>query len=843
MATRLICLRTLAAVALALTACGGDGTDANGADTDTEIVDAGDPGELLKSSILAYGGVLVSPDSGELFASGLFKGSVVFGEGDAAVTLAQPEEEGTEDYTAFLAGYDASGGLLWAQCLEQGCGTSVFIRDVGISPDGSGFTALSSYSGEVTVGSGGEAITIGEDGQSGWLLARYSEGGTLEGAHGVVAMDALGFWQPTIRLASQLDGAAIVYSEPFSGTLTIGQGDSAQVVELANSAFVALFSADGALAWLSQIAGATVIAPSRSSDAALIVLAFEAPISLSDGVTTVDLDPGPTGQAIAAARYDETGALVWARIVGVGPIVARDYAVFDDGGFAVSGEYDDGSTFGEGGAATALPVPSSWTSGFFARYDAAGELVAAEQLTDFGELVPTALTPAPGGRAIVTAIEDGNNANADWVDSLPFAPDGYVDPFPRATAFMASFDIGGDVEWVDPIVGFVLLAGEPWFAETWVRGTLASDAAPSGATLIAGAFSEVAGVASGENVALELGASHLETGLVARLGPDGEVAWTDRWLGRAGRVHMDGVFALADEGVIAVGGARRGDVLVGHGAEGADLVNPGGDVELAAGYGADGERQWVRRLWYASASPSAEAFDHLFDCPEMVDEPDDVVEYRNPLDVADFYGAVRAGAVRWVEPECLSLCEPEGEDTLCVSASCETADGAQVEPAYSGRYSGAHEDGYWEIRGAESMSVAPPASSPWQSVSMETASSSEEYNLDKGFFPGYRTTVEFEVAWQGEIAAGTPSDDVATGTIGESTAESESISASWIGSGCGFDSQFEYGHLDLSDSDLFQVDMAGHTVEVTTEDNAWLDGVCVGQVNPNTWEIVGECTE
>ena len=55
---------------------------------------------------------------------------------------------------------------------------------------------------------------------------------------------------------------------------------------------------------------------------------------------------------------------------------------------------------------------------------------------------------------------------------------------------------------------------------------------------------------------------------------------------------------------------------------------------------------------------------------------------------------------------------------------------------------------------------------------------------------------------------------------------------------------FAYGHLDWSDETiLFQVDMAGHTVEVTTADNAWLDGVCVGQVNPNTWEIIGECTE
>jgi hypothetical protein len=313
--------------------------------------------------------------AGNVFVAGQFGGTADFDPGPgtfeltstgASVPLFNPD--------GFLAKYDASGSFLWAIQLGGTMNDEAF----DLAVDGAGnATVVGRFAGTADFDGGPGSFDLTSAGSVDAFLARYDSAGNLIGA---IRFGGSDFDQAN-GVTLDASGAATV-TGGFGGTADFDPG-AATVNRTAvgqTDAFVARYDSSGSLVWAIGVGDAT-------NDFGADVAATDAGVVTVTGVFEgmPDFDPGPglevltsAGQSdVFVARYDASGALIWARAVG-STNVDRAVAVVLDGlaSSTVTGFFGDTVDF-DPGADSFLLTPGGSEDAFVARYDSFGLFVFA----------------------------------------------------------------------------------------------------------------------------------------------------------------------------------------------------------------------------------------------------------------------------------------------------------------------------------------------------------------------------------------------------------------------------------------------------------------------------------
>ncbi|MCK5804369.1 MAG: SUMF1/EgtB/PvdO family nonheme iron enzyme, partial [Lentisphaeria bacterium] len=335
----------------------------------TWAVQAGGAGEDAGRDVHTF------PD-GSCVVVGGFSGTAEFhSPGMASVQLSAV---GGRD--VFVARYTPDGVLAWVRA-AGGVDADTATGVVGL-PDGR-CVLTGEFTGQgAAFGVGGpNAATLASAGGTDIYLAWYDAEGTfLQAVRAGSSTDDLGS-----GIALGMDGTLLVVGQITGPTEFASAGDRSILDgEPAGDVFLAKYTADGTFVWARQAGG-------PGSDTALGIAALADGGILMTGTfsDTATFGPGDSnetdlttfGQTDAfLARYDATGALVWARGVGgPGVDVGAAVAALPDGTALFTGDFEKDAAFGDGGAAILLSSEGD-RDVFLARCDADGNVLSARRV-------------------------------------------------------------------------------------------------------------------------------------------------------------------------------------------------------------------------------------------------------------------------------------------------------------------------------------------------------------------------------------------------------------------------------------------------------------------------------
>lgn len=302
-------------------------------------------------------------DTGNSVVTGAFQEEVTLGQGDDAVTLEANDTSGM-----FVASYDATGRLRWAQ---RGSGVnSVYGRDAAMDSAGNTFVT-GSFWGSATFGEGEEAVTLeapqeeleapeedeaeGASASPNAFLASYDPHGQLRWALLTATTPEQSYGS---GVASDPTGNSVVTGQ-FSGSATFGEGSQAVTLSGDRQAFVASYDPNGTLRWATQATSSADTVRNATPAAVAVDAAGNSSVTgwFSGTVTLGEDDAATTLTSIHesafVASYDFDGRLRWASSAGGadhgdGLAFGEDVALDDVGNTVVTGNVYGPVTFGEG---------------------------------------------------------------------------------------------------------------------------------------------------------------------------------------------------------------------------------------------------------------------------------------------------------------------------------------------------------------------------------------------------------------------------------------------------------------------------------------------------------------
>jgi hypothetical protein len=273
---------------------------------------------------------VVADDSGNVFVTGYFSGTVDFGGGNLV-------SAGLWDI--FLAKYDASGNHLWSRRF----GSAAYEYAYSVAVDGSGNVFVTGYfSGTVDFG-GGNLVSAG-----GWdiFLAKYDASGNhLWSQHFGSTDDDEGY-------SVAVDGSENVFATGyFSGTVDFGGGDL--VSAGGTDIFLAKYDASGAHLWSQRLGGT-----SYEYNVAVAVDTLDNVFLTGEFWGTADFGGGNLvsagGTDIILAGYDASGAHLWSqRFGGSDDDTGWSVAADNSGNLFVTGKFEGTANFGGGNLVSA----------------------------------------------------------------------------------------------------------------------------------------------------------------------------------------------------------------------------------------------------------------------------------------------------------------------------------------------------------------------------------------------------------------------------------------------------------------------------------------------------------
>ena len=236
--------------------------------------------------------------------------------------------------------------------------------------------------------------------------------------------------------------------------------------------------------------------------------------------------------------------------------------------------------------------------------------------------------------------------------------------------------------------------------------------------------------------------------------------------------------------------------------------------------------------------------DVLFACPTSISIPVDAAPYKDPQFILDFNGYLRGLAAPWIDESCFSCCDLDTDQILCIEADCVTGSGATLYYRYEESFKPA-DDMYSPDRSSwsETIEITPPSGAEtWEKLEIELQRTTDSGGADCG----WGTSHTFNVEWTGSILSDWPVDFAVSSFHRDLGADIyEWIDAAWNHSQCG---------VEMRISDEESIDFGGtHLVEIgpdelevmkpSSESNfqGWINDVCVGEVDEDTWEITGPC--
>ena len=383
--------------------------------------------------------------AGNSYVSGGFSGTATFGPGEANETTLT--SAGSNDI--FVARYDASGALVWA----KRAGSADFDRGAGIATNGAGNSYVTGlFSGTATFGPGEpNETTLTAAGPQDIFVAKYDTTGALIWARRADGADL------DQGLGIGVDSAGNSYvTGVFSGTTTFGPGEVNQTTLAAAASldiFVARYDPGGALVWATRAAGTGLdegrgIATDGAGNS-YVTGRFSGTATFGAGETSETTLTSAGDFDIFVARYDPSGALVWAKRAG-GGAGALGWGVATDaaGNSYVTGAFSGTATFGAGEANETVLSGGSEDI-FVARYDASGALVWAKRAGGGGGARGLGVATDGAGNSYVTGAFEGTatfgpgEANETTLTSAGAGSDD-GDP---SDIFVASYDFSGALVW------------------------------------------------------------------------------------------------------------------------------------------------------------------------------------------------------------------------------------------------------------------------------------------------------------------------------------------------------------------------------------------------------------
>jgi len=350
---------------------------------------AGGVGQDLASGVAGF-------SDGSSVISGSFADVATFGPGEDKQTVLT--SGGTTD--VFVARYGKNGSLAWAN--RAGGIDSAGSSDLAASTGGSSIVT-GYFHGIATFGEGeGTQTQLTSDGLDDIFVARYGADGSLVWAKraGGELPDA------GIHVASFADGSFVLTGR-FEGTATFGPGETgeAKLTSAGNrDIFVARYNEDGTLAWATSAGGLESDGPwaitAFTDGSSVVVGAFNDVATFGDGEANETALTSAGGSDTFVARYDNDGALAWAkRAGGAAATVARDVTTMTDNTCVVTGRFEETATFGPGELGETTLTSAGGNDAFIAQYEVTGELRSATSASG--------TAGGPSGLAIA-ALPDGS---------------------------------------------------------------------------------------------------------------------------------------------------------------------------------------------------------------------------------------------------------------------------------------------------------------------------------------------------------------------------------------------------------------------------------------------------
>ncbi|PSK90402.1 SBBP repeat-containing protein [Taibaiella chishuiensis] len=331
-------------------------------------------------------------NAGNAYITGIFAATVDFDPGAGTANLVS---NGASDI--FIAKYDGAGNYVWARNI----GGSDWDYGQSITLDNTGNVYVTgSFVDTAYFGATATANSVVSAGSTDVVLAKYDNNGNF-------------IWGKAVGGSSSDDGQKVTTDAAgnvyvagrymLTADFDPGPGTANLVAGGATDIFLAKYSATGAYIWAKGIGGTGYDAPSD-----LIADAAGHLYTVGSFAGTVDFDPG-TGTAnltsnsglgdAYVAKYDTSGAYVWAKQAG--PAGAANGAnanavVLGAGGDVYFTGNFNGTVDFDPGAGTANLTATSYKDIFVAKYNAAGNYLWAGRMGG----IPISAASNCGGRTI-----------------------------------------------------------------------------------------------------------------------------------------------------------------------------------------------------------------------------------------------------------------------------------------------------------------------------------------------------------------------------------------------------------------------------------------------------------
>ncbi|MGE0716270.1 MAG: Ig-like domain-containing protein [Alphaproteobacteria bacterium] len=385
--------------------------------------------------------VAIGEISGDVYATGFFRGTVDFDPGPGTVALV------TADNSHFLARYDQSGSLVWALGADA---ASTGSEGVAIAIDGAeNVYLIGSFVGTVDLDPGPGTVELATSGTGARFVAKYDSAGDLLWARDFDAEPGAGSASPTGIAAEASGGFYLAGSFAGTADLDPGPGMTVLVAEGGQDHFVAKFDGDGTLQWVRSSYGSsgTETADAVAIDAGgNVVVAgwFSGTVDFDPAVSTAELVGTGGFRDHFVAKYDAGGSLLWYTGSGASTAEESALAVAGDGfgNVFVGGEFKGTVDF-DPGPGTALAVnPFADAGHFLAKYDSDGGLQWV--VSGVGKNASSAITSIASdtfGNTYVTGTFQG---------TIDFDPGPGTATLVSVSGdhFVARFDPDGALAWV-----------------------------------------------------------------------------------------------------------------------------------------------------------------------------------------------------------------------------------------------------------------------------------------------------------------------------------------------------------------------------------------------------------
>lgn len=342
--------------------------------------------------------------------------TATFGSGEINQTVLTSV---TNSFDIFVAKYDTKGALVWA----KRTGGPDFDRAFGIAVDEAGSSYVTGMFGLFSVGAStahfgpGEAneTTLTSAGSSDIFVGKYGNSGELVWV--TRAGGAGTDWGEAIAVYG-VDNTYV--SGSFQDTATFGPGEAGQAVQFSSGgadAFVAKYDNEGSLRWVTRAGGpsddwSSGIAVDEAGNGYVTGFFGE----FGTAIATATFGEGEANQTvltsagshdISVAKFDSSGALVWAtRAGGEGSDRGLGIAADAAGKSYVTGFFQGTAIFG--GEGNRIVLTSGHQNVFVAQYASTAGCVGS--CPPDGEPSSPELTVTPGG--LFFTLASGSPADA-----------------------------------------------------------------------------------------------------------------------------------------------------------------------------------------------------------------------------------------------------------------------------------------------------------------------------------------------------------------------------------------------------------------------------------------------